>query len=89
LSDWLTELDKLNFEMPLTGFTAKEIEDIIAPFRTMPECLTDPDAVPDTPKEPKTKRGELWLLDPYFECESCKKRYSYEDGKQMTECPCG
>lgn len=34
----------------------------------------DPDAVPDTPKEAKTKRGELWLLGGYMECD-CGERH--------------
>lgn len=62
LSDWLVELDHQNYDLGLTGFTPQEIEDIIAPYRTMPEGLTDADAVPEVPAEPKTKRGELWLL---------------------------
>lgn len=47
------------------------------------------DEVPEPPKVARTKRGELWLFDPYYECDSCKKIYSYEDGKSMEACPCG
>lgn len=37
LSDWLVELDQHNYDLDLTGFSAQEIEDIVAPYRTMPE----------------------------------------------------
>jgi hypothetical protein len=50
---------------------------------------SDADEVPEPPKVAKTKRGELWLLGPYYECESCQKKYEYLSGSQMTECPCG
>lgn len=29
----------------------------------------DEDAVPETPAEPKVKRGELWLMGAYYECD--------------------
>lgn len=47
------------------------------------------DEVPEPPKEPVTRPGDLWLLGAYFECESCGKKYSYEEGKSLGECPCG
>lgn len=49
----------------------------------------------DTPPEPQavvvTRPGDLWLLgDVHYECESCGKRYTLEDGKAMKGvCPCG
>jgi len=60
LADWLLDLDAKNYDLDLTGFTAADIEDICAPYRTMPD--EDPDSVPAIPKIAKTKRGELWLL---------------------------
>lgn len=50
---------------------------------------TDPDEVPEVPKVAKSKLGELYLLDPYYECETCKKTYPYEVGLTMKECACG
>lgn len=47
------------------------------------------DEVPDAPVVPITQPGDLWLLGAYFECEDCHKRYSYEEGLAMEECPCG
>lgn len=59
LADILLELDQKNYDLELTGFNEKEIEDICAPYRTMPE---NEDVVPEVPKVAKTRRGELWLL---------------------------
>jgi site-specific DNA-methyltransferase (adenine-specific) len=48
----------------------------------------DPDEVPD--EVPAiTKPGDLYLLDPYYECSVCKKIYAYEIGKDLKECTCG
>ena len=35
------------------------------------EGMTDPDAVPETPEEPVTKPGDLWLLGTYTTCPHC------------------
>ena len=57
------------------------------------EGLTDDDAVPESPAEPITQPGDLWLLGAYWECDTCGKRYDYEAGKAMVdagkECDCG
>jgi hypothetical protein len=47
------------------------------------------DEVPEPPVEPVTKAGDLWLLGAYFECEKCGKKYDYEEGLALKECPCG
>jgi hypothetical protein len=52
------------------------------------EGLTDPNDVPEAPENPVSRLGDLWLLDPYYECEKCKKRYTFDEGKMMTGCPC-
>ena len=61
LTEWLLELDSHNVDLSVVGFTAEELEDIMAPTYGN-EGLTDADAVPEVPKEAKTKRGELWTL---------------------------
>lgn len=52
-----------------------------------PEIVED--EVPAVPAEPVTQPGDLWLLGAYFECEDCGKRYEYDEGKALGECPCG
>lgn len=59
LAPLLLKLDEVNYDLPKTGFTLTEIEDVVAPFRDMP---ADEDVVPAPPKVAKTKRGELWIL---------------------------
>ena len=83
----LSELQTMDFNMELIGFDADELQNLMHPEGT--DGLTDPDAVPEVPKEAITKTGDLWLLGAYWECEDCHKQYEYEVGKQMKECPCG
>ena len=53
------ELEALDFDLELTGFSLEEI----AAFEVeeIPEGLTDEDAVPELPIEPVTKLGDVWL----------------------------
>lgn len=57
----------------------------------LPEPGKGGDEFDPTPEAGPTRcqLGDLWLIDCYYECEQCKKVYSYEQGKQMKECPCG
>jgi DNA modification methylase len=67
-SDWdsnllaieLKDLQDLGFDLNLTGFADKELADILKPDQV--DGLTDEDAVPDTPIEPKTKPGDIYQL---------------------------
>jgi DNA modification methylase len=61
LKDLLEELDTGDFDMDLTGFTSKEIEDLMTQFHTPEEGLTDDDAVPEN-VETICKKGDLWKL---------------------------
>jgi DNA modification methylase len=68
LSNWdydrlpleLAELQQLDFDLHLTGFSADELLQLLAPATT--EGLTDPDAVPEPPDAPTTQPGDLWVL---------------------------
>ncbi len=60
LAQWLLDLDTANIDLDLTGMSTQEIEDICAPFRTMPD--EGEDEVGDPPKVAASKRGELYLL---------------------------
>lgn len=88
-----------DFDMEFTGQPLPKIEWELKHGEPMPEkkevkfLATVPvegeDEIPPLSPSPKTKQGDLWLLDPYFECESCHKTYPYEAGKIMQDCPCG
>jgi len=56
----LAELQGLDFDLDLTGFSAEEIEALIPVEVT--EGLTDEDKVPEIPKQPVTREGDVWVL---------------------------
>jgi DNA modification methylase len=56
----LIELQKLDFDLSLTGFGDDELQRLLAPPGT--EGLTEPDDVPDPPGEPVTQPGDVWRL---------------------------
>lgn len=56
----LQELQDLNFDLGLTGFDPDELAKLLEPEQV--EGLTDEDAVPDVPEEPKTKLGDIYVL---------------------------
>jgi len=59
MGELLCELDQLNYGLELTALTPEEIEDYV----TGPGMPTDQDdIVPEPPKKPITKTGDLWLL---------------------------
>ncbi len=55
----LSELQGLNFDIALTGFSLDEIG-VLTADRT--EGLTDPDDAPDAPADPVSAFGDVWLL---------------------------
>ena len=56
----LADLKESEFDLDLIGFDAKELEKLLEPEQV--EGLTDEDAVPDAPEEPKTKLGDIYQL---------------------------
>jgi len=60
LSLELQELKDQDFDLTLLGFDDKELDALLAPETT--EGLTDEDSVPETPIEPKTKLGDIYIL---------------------------
>ena len=55
----LAELDGLGFDASLLGFSAAELA-ALSPIKA--DGLTNEDAVPETPSEPITVLGDVWLL---------------------------
>lgn len=56
----LNDLLADGFALDILGFDPKEIEALLEP--EVVEGLTDEDAVPDVPEEPKTKLGDIYQL---------------------------
>lgn len=60
LSLELEELQDEGFDLDLLGFDDKELNALLEP--EIVEGMTDEDAVPDMPEEPKTKLGDIYIL---------------------------
>jgi DNA modification methylase len=56
----LQDLKDQDFDLSLLGFDDKELDALL--FPEIVDGLTDEDAVPDTPIEPKTKLGDIYIL---------------------------
>jgi site-specific DNA-methyltransferase (adenine-specific) len=56
----MQELQEEGFDLELLGFDDKELNALLEP--EVNEGLTDEDAVPETPLEPKTKLGDIYIL---------------------------
>jgi DNA modification methylase len=57
----LQELNAESFDLSLLGFEADELNALLNPIKET-EGLTDEDAVPEAPEEPKTKPGDIYKL---------------------------
>lgn len=57
----LQDLKDEGFDLSLTGFDDSELDALLNPIEET-EGLTDEDAVPDAPEEPKTKLGDIYIL---------------------------
>jgi site-specific DNA-methyltransferase (adenine-specific) len=68
LADWdydrlvqeLADLQELQFDFDITGFSADEVQALLG--TDISSGLCDPDAVPEPPETPVTQPGDLWLL---------------------------
>jgi len=60
LSLELADLQADGFDLDLIGFDPKELNKLLEPEQI--EGLTDEDAVPEVPKDPKTKPGDIYIL---------------------------
>lgn len=56
----LEELSLEDFDLDLIGFDDKFLDGLLVPEPT--EGLTDEDAVPEVPEQPKTVLGDVWVL---------------------------
>jgi DNA modification methylase len=61
LSIEMKDLEDEGFDLTLTGFDDKELDALLNVIEGT-DGLTDEDAVPDVPEEPKTKLGDIYIL---------------------------
>lgn len=70
LSEELMDLQGLDFDLTLLGFDDDKLTELMVDPEN--KGLTNPDTVPGTPKTPKTKAGDVWLLDNHrLVCGDC------------------
>jgi DNA modification methylase len=62
LEDVLRELQTMGADLDLTGFTEIEIAELLKGSDEPIDGLTDPDAIPEPPDDPKTQPGDLIIL---------------------------
>ena len=60
LSIEMKDLEDEGFDLALLGFDDKELNALLEP--EVADGLTDEDATPELPKEPKTKLGDIYIL---------------------------
>jgi len=56
----LAELQQMDFDLSLTGFSTEELLRLLEPPGS--EGLMDPDDIPEPPDQPTTRPGDLWQL---------------------------
>jgi DNA modification methylase len=77
----LTDLQAEGFDLELLGFDTKELNALLEP--EIVEGLIDEDSVPDIPKEPKTKLGDIYELGNHR--LMCGDSTSIDDVDQLME----
>lgn len=65
----MVHLEGVGIEPSLLGFTALEMVDL----KKAPTSERDPEATPEPPKNPVSKRGDIWLLGAAVKCPECHK----------------
>src|ERR1039457_2360576 len=75
----LQDLEVDGFNLDLIGFSAEELETILADPETTNEGLTDEDAVPETPETAVTVPGDVWILGEHrLLCGDCTQMEAVE-----------
>lgn len=58
----LHDLKLEGFDLDLTGFEMGEVDGLLASLDATQDGNTDPDEVPETPVDPVSKLGDVWIL---------------------------
>jgi len=89
LKDVIVDLDDGEFDMTMTGFHEDELREMFDYEPAGEAGLTDPDAVPEPPKEATTKPGQIFQLGKHL--LMCGDSTKWEDvekliGEENTKC---
>ena len=83
LSEHLAALYKDGWDIEDIGFSMEDLD-----FDGGTEGNTDPDAVPEVPQNVHgVKRGDVWLLGAYLECDKCGHKVDYDKSAIDKDCP--
>ena len=90
IAEWAElDLGKINLDIQEVGpFDIKMLgfkDFVVEPLEKF-EPQTDEDEVPEVKGEPVTKRGDIWLLGAYLECDKCKAKFEYDKAKADQVC---
>lgn len=69
------ELKLAGFELPLLGFSELEMRQFLGDA----PGLTDPDEVPEPPKTPISRPGDLWIMGARVTCPKCHRETKLEN----------
>lgn len=73
LSLELRELDELDYNLQLTGFTEDELAELLAPVMDEPELAGDPDELPEEGLPLVSVPGDVWVCGPHrVACGDCR-----------------
>ena len=71
LAETLQRLAELPSGFAGLGYDGDDLKALLARIAPEPEQHTDPDEVPETPKVPVTKPGDMWVLGGHTVCPDC------------------
>lgn len=79
----MKEIEALGFELDILGFSDEEWKEMEAFGEAQSEGQTDDEAVPETPEEAITQRGDVWVLGDHRLI--CGDSTMYDDIKKLME----
>jgi ParB-like chromosome segregation protein Spo0J len=56
------ELNGAGNDLGLAGFSAEELDELLAPIGSGGDLIGDPEKVPEPPAQPVSRPGDLWVL---------------------------
>jgi len=88
LAEVLAALQDKDMDLDEIGFSEKEVDDLLDSLDIDGGDGEKKDElpIPEPPKEPITKPGDLILFGAYLECDACGKRQDYDPARVGEQC---